>query len=234
MLLAVFAFLMILSVTFFLPESFKPDKSVELKLGKIFSNYRGILQDKIFFTFSIAGGLTVGALFAYISNAPELFMDGFNLTESEFGYVFGTNAGGYILGTQLNRYFLRKHSTFKVCYNASFVLAAIGIALLLVTSLGGNFYTIAGVLFLMLLMLGFQNPNTTALSLQPFTQRAGRASALVGSLKMVVGAFASYLISELSHNSLVPLAIIVSSCLIFSCLLIIKFQKKDKGMLLEF
>jgi DHA1 family bicyclomycin/chloramphenicol resistance-like MFS transporter len=41
-------------------------------------------------------------------------MDGFNLTESEFGYVFGTNAGGYILGTQLNRYFLKKHSTFKV------------------------------------------------------------------------------------------------------------------------
>lgn len=228
MILAGFAGLMFLSVKFLLPESFRPDKSVELKPLRVLDNYREIFRDKIFLTFSVAGGLTVGALFAYISNAPTLFMDGFDLTESQFGYVFGANAGGYILGTQINRFVLKRNSTFQVSYVASLILFLIGLSLLLVTSLGGNFYAIAGLLFSMLMMLGFQNPNTTALSLHPFTRRAGRASALVGSLKMIVGACSSYLISELSENSLIPLAIIVASCLFASFALILNFKIKNK------
>jgi len=84
----------------------------------------------------------------------------------------------------------------------------------------------------MLFLLGFQNPNTTALSLYPFAKRAGRASALVGSMKMLLGALASFVISKFTGISLLPMAITILICLSLSSFLLFRFQKKEKRSLI--
>lgn len=231
LILALFAGLMFLSVTFFLPESITPDKTVRLKLNSVMHKYSGILMNKIFLTFSLAGSLTIGAMFAYISNAPVLFMDRFQLSETEFGWLFGLNAAGLIAGSQLNRLVLKKYTTFQVTIVISVLLVALAAVFLLNTFSGGNFYITIGLLFLILFLLGFQNPNTTALSLYPFSKKAGRASALVGSLKMILGAVASYIISLFTGNSMLPLALIILTCLSLSSLLLFRFQLKEKRSL---
>ena len=231
-ILAVFAGLMFLSVTFFLPESITPDKSVELKLNKVISKYTGIFINKIFLTFSLAGSLAIGAMFAYISNAPVLFMDNFHLTETQFGWLFGLNAAGLIAGSQLNRMILKRYTTFRVTLNISVVLVVLASAFLLNALSGGNFYITIFLLFLILFLLGFQNPNTTALSLYPFEKRAGRASALVGSLKMILGAVASFIISQFTGISMLPLALTLLVSLSLSSLLLFRFQWKEKRSLI--
>ncbi len=231
LILAVFASLMFVSVTKFLPESIEPDKTVDLKIGQVLRKYKGILEDKIFLTFSFAGSLTIGAMFAYISNAPSLFMDKFHLTESQFGWLFGLNAAGLIVGSQLNRLVLKKATTFAVTLIIGFILVALGVLFLINGYLVGNFYTTVILLFFILFLLGFQNPNTTALSLYPFTKRAGRASALVGSLKMIFGAIASFVISKFTGPSLIPLATIILVSLSLSLLLLLRFKAKEKRAL---
>ncbi|VVV00249.1 Bicyclomycin resistance protein [Mesonia oceanica] len=231
LILAVFAVLMFISVTKFLPESIEPDKTVDLKIGQVINKYKGILEDKIFLTFSFAGSLTIGAMFAYISNAPSLFMDKFHLTESQFGWLFGMNAAGLIIGSQLNRLVLKRATTFAVTLIIGFILVALGVLFLINGYLIGNFYTTVILLFFILFLLGFQNPNTTALSLFPFTKRAGRASALVGSLKMIFGAIASFIISKFTGPSLIPLATIILVSLTLSLLLLIRFKAKEKRAL---
>lgn len=233
LILAVFAGLMFLSVSLFLPESITPDKSVELKLKQVFSKYTGIFINKIFLTFSLAGSLAIGAMFAYISNAPVLFMDNFHLTESQFGWLFGLNAAGLIAGSQLNRLVLKRYTTFRVTLNISVALVALATAFLLNSFAGGNFYIAILLLFLILFLLGFQNPNTTALSLYPFKKKAGRASALVGSLKMILGAVASFIISKFTGVSMLPLALTLLVCLSLSSLLLFRFQWKEKRSLIS-
>jgi DHA1 family bicyclomycin/chloramphenicol resistance-like MFS transporter len=58
------------------------------------------------------------------------------------------------------------------------------LTLLLLTLAGaiGLAGTVA-LLFLFLCCLGFTNPNTSALSLAPFTRNAGSASALMGAFR---------------------------------------------------
>jgi len=231
-ILSIFALLMFFSVFKFLPESIEPDKTVELKLSKVINKYYGIFTDKIFLTFSLAGSFTIGALFAYISNAPILFMDNFNLSETEFGWLFGLNAAGLIVGSQLNRLVLKKNSTFKVTKIISVALIGLSIFLILNSLWWNDFYLTIINLFFILFLLGFQNPNTTALSLYPFTKRAGRASALVGSLKMALGAIASFIISSLNTKSMLPMAIVIFSCLLISSFLIFRFQVKEKRALI--
>ncbi|MGO3812976.1 multidrug effflux MFS transporter [Mesonia sp.] len=232
-ILSVLSFLMFLSVFRFLPESIDPDASVELKLGKVLKKYYGIFTDKIFLSFSMAGSFTIGALFAYISNAPILFMDNFNLSETEFGWLFGLNAGGLIVGSQLNRVVLKKNSTFKVSKVISVLLVVLSVFLIGNSLWYSNFYLIITNLFLILFLLGFQNPNTTALSLYPFTKKAGRASALIGSLKMGMGAIASFIISSFDTSSMLPMAVVIFVCLLSSCFFIFRFQIKEKEMLLK-
>ncbi|MGO3262760.1 MAG: multidrug effflux MFS transporter [Mesonia sp.] len=232
-ILSVLSFLMFLSVFRFLPESIDPDASVELKLGKVLKKYYGILTDKVFLSFSMAGSFTIGALFAYISNAPILFMDNFNLSETEFGWLFGLNAGGLIVGSQLNRVVLKKNSTFKVSKIISILLVILSVFLIGNSLWYSNFYLTITNLFLILFLLGFQNPNTTALSLYPFTKKAGRASALIGSLKMGMGAIASFIISSFDTSSMLPMAVVIFVCLLSSCFFIFRFQIKEKEMLLK-
>lgn len=232
LILAVFAGLMFISVYKFLPESIEPDKTVDLKIGQVLLKYKGILEDKIFLTFSFAGSLTIGAMFAYISNAPSLFMDNFHLTETQFGWLFGMNAAGLIIGSQLNRLALKKNTTFDITLKIGFMLVALGVLFLLNGFWSGNFYTTVVLLFLILFLLGFQNPNTTALSLFPFTKRAGRASALVGSLKMIFGAIASFIISKYTGPSMIPLAIIILVSLSLSLIFLLWFRFREKEALI--
>ena len=231
LILAILAGLMFVSVSLFLPESITPDRSVQLRLNQVVSKYTGIFINKIFLTFSIAGSLTIGAMFAYISNAPVLFMDIFQFSETQFGWLFGVNAAGLIAGSQLNRLVLKRYTTFRVTLVISVVLVMLSLCFLLNAFSGGNFYITFLLLFSILFLLGFQNPNTTALSLYPFKRRAGRASALVGSLKMIMGAVASFVISKFTGVSMIPLAMTLLVCLSLSSLLLFRFQFKEKRSL---
>lgn len=229
--LAVFCLFMIISVTRFLPESIIPDKKVDLKPKQVAINYFGILTHSKFWSFAFSGSFAIGAMFAYISDAPKLFMGNFDLSQKEFGLLFGLNAGGLILGSQINRLFLRKFSALQITLFNSVVLVILSSLFLFNSIMEFGFIPTAVLIFFMLFLLGFQNPNTTALSLEPFEKKAGRASALIGSLKMILGAFTSFLISLFHTSSSVPLAVILLTCLFISFALLFRFTRKERKSL---
>lgn len=229
--LAVFSLLMIFSVYRFLPESITPDRKVDLKPKQVAIKYFGILTHSKFWSFAFAGSFAIGAMFAYISDAPKLFMGNFDLTQKEFGLLFGLNAGGLILGSQINRLFLRKFNTLQITLFNSVLLVILSLLFLINSFLEWGFLATAVLLFLILFLLGFQNPNTTALSLEPFEKKAGRASALIGSLKMILGAFTSFMISLFHTPSAIPLGVILLSCLSISFMLLYRFSQKQKRSL---
>jgi MFS transporter, DHA1 family, multidrug resistance protein len=226
--LAVFCLLMIFSVTRFLPESIVPDKLVDLKPKQVAIKYFGILTHPRFWSFAFSGSFAVGAMFAYISAAPKLFMENYDLSQKEFGLLFGLNAGGLILGSQINRLFLRKFSTLDITVFNSIVLVILSSGFLVSAIFQPGFLVTVVLLFLILFLLGFQNPNTTALSLAPFEKKAGRASALIGSLKMILGALTSFAVSLFDTSSSIPLAVVLLSCFVLSSLLLLQFTFREK------
>ncbi|APG58955.1 multidrug effflux MFS transporter [Christiangramia salexigens] len=225
--LAIFCLIMILSVTRFLPESIVPDRKVDLKPKQVAIKYYGILTHNKFWSFAISGSFAIGAMFAYISDAPKLFIGNFNLSQKEFGLLFGLNAGGLILGSQINRLFLRKYTTLQITLFNSILLVFLSGLFLMNAILGYGLITTAILLFLILFLLGFQNPNTTALSLEPFEKKAGRASALIGSLKMIFGALTSFAVSIFHTSSAVPLGCILLICFFVSFWMLYRFSKKE-------
>lgn len=228
-ILAGFAVLMLLLITYILPESAKPNRATSLRPKRILSEYLSILKNREFFIFAMIRGFSLGALLSYVSSAPFIFLSFFGLTEQEFGWVFGSNALGLILGSQINRLALRKFSLFNIAVTISIALTLLTLGGLIISSVVGvQFWIIYPFLFMMLFCIGFQNPNTTALSLDPFTIQAGSASALVGSIGMIFGSVASIAVSQLVTDGVMPLLFILFSCALCSMLLILYYRRRIK------
>ena len=171
----------------------------------------------------------MGCLLSYVSSAPFIFIEFFGLTEQQFGWVFGSNALGLILGSQINRLALKRFSLLQITVTtcvALTVLTALGLGISFVEI---NFWIVYPFLFTMLFLIGFQNPNVTALSLDPFTKQAGSASALIGSVGMIFGSVASILVAELVTESVKPLLFILFGSAVCSLLLVLFYLNKRKA-----
>lgn len=232
-MLAVFAVIMLLNVTFILPESSKPNFETSLAPKAVAKEYASIMVNREFFIFAMTRSFAMASLLTYVSSAPFIFIEHFGLSEAHFGWVFGGNAFGLILGSQINRLFIKKYSLMQVTKVVTILLTILTGIGLLTNLFVDSFWAVYPVLFSMLFLIGFQNPNTTALALDPFTKQGGSASALIGSLGMAFGSLASILISVFLKHSLLPLFIIVFACSVLSLFLITYQNRKERSVSYE-
>lgn len=204
-----------------LPESKEPDISVSLNPGPVLLEYFKLFRHPHFMAYTLCGGFTVAGMFAYISGSPFVFMELFHLSEQQYGWVFGANAFGLIMGTQLNRLFLRWQSSAQIVRIVVSIQCLAGLTLAVGTATG--FIHKAGTLalvFTYLFLQGYVYPNTSALALEPFAKNAGAASGMIGFLQMVTATLASALVSVLHNGTALPLAGVMAGCtgLGFCCL----------------
>ncbi len=227
-ILAAFAVIMLFNVTYILPESAEPNHKTSLRPKAIVKEYISILRNREFFLFATARGFSLGALLAYVSSAPFLFSAYYGLNEQQFGWVFGGNAFGLILGSQINRLMLKRYSLFNITLSTSIMLAILTMGGLTAAFVAPTFWVIYPILFFMLFFIGFQNPNVTALALDPFSVQAGSASALIGSMSMFFGSIFSVLVSTYVTESIVPLFYILAGCAVCSLTLILIYRHKTQ------
>ena len=224
-MLAGIGLLMFRMVYTILPESWQPDHRVSLKLNHVLEGYLNVFADRKFLTFTLTGGLVYAGLFAYISGAPFVFMKIFGLSESQFGLVFSMNAAGLIGGSQLNRLVLKRWGSYRISYVLINIMMIV--ALLLVTGTWFNWlnlYTTLTLIFSFMFLIGFINPNIMAIALEPFSENAGRASALLGSMQMVFGALSSALVSTMFDGTSRPMVLVMMGCATFGLMLVMYYH----------
>ncbi|WP_040664507.1 multidrug effflux MFS transporter [Nafulsella turpanensis] len=232
-LLAIIGGAMLLMISRLLPESKVPDPTVSLKPSKVFKEYMQVFKEPSFTSYALAGSISFAGMFAYISGSPFVFMEYFALSETLYGWLFGLNAFGFIAGSQLNRLWLKKRSPSYVALRTGFCLSVVGLllaggSLLGLLSATGTFVLIFSFLF----FLGFLAPNTTALTLEPFTRYIGSASAMLGSLQMIAGALASAVVSSLHDGTPLPMALVMagSACIALIALLVRRRSAKKEAL----
>jgi DHA1 family bicyclomycin/chloramphenicol resistance-like MFS transporter len=224
--LAGFATLMLFNIVFLLPESVTPNPAASLHPIPVLKEYISIYKNKAFFYFSTARGFAIGALLGYVAAAPFIFLEYFKVEQGQFAIIFGSNAAGLIVGSQINRWFLKRYSTFQITYVVS-VLLVVATCILAIHVIGFDpaFWVVYPCLFIMMSLIGFQNPNATALALGPFTKRAGSASAFVGAVSMIFGSLASFFVSTYVTASLIPLAVMLAVCGVFGYVAVEVYRK---------
>ncbi|HEY4324734.1 MAG TPA: multidrug effflux MFS transporter [Mucilaginibacter sp.] len=206
-ILAVIALLVLIAVIFALPESYKPDPSFSLKPIPIISNFLSVLKHPQFYTYAICGAISFSGLFAYLAASPFVFMDVFGVSSKVYGWIFALLSVGFIGSNQVNTLLL-KYFTSRQVVNVSLPSMMVISFLFLLGSINGWYGLTSTILliFAFLSCVGLTYPNTTALSLAPFSKNAGTAAALMGAFQMAVGAFASVVVSLFKSHSSTPMA----------------------------
>ncbi len=205
--------LMLLSVFYWLPESKGPDDSVSLKIKGIIKDYGIVFSEPMFIIYTLTGAAASAGMFAYISGSPFVFMELFEISEKHYGWIFGMNAFGIIASSQINRFWLKYQLSEQIVSKIVVFLFVFGGTLFLGTVMDLLSPTVTLILiFLYLCCLGFTYPNTTALSLSPFTKYAGSASAMIGFIQMVCGAFASAMVGYFHNGTAVPMTAVIGIC----------------------
>lgn len=211
--LSAMAIVILLTMPFVLPKGSEPDTSLSLKPKPIINNFLSVIKNAQFATYCITGSFAAAGLYAYIAGSPHVFMELYKVTEQQYSWIFAIVAIGLITASQLNSLLLRKYSSVQIIrialmfQLAGAVIMCAGILLDVM-----NVYGMVACIFCFLSCQGFTFPNSSALSLAPFSRNAGTASALLGAIQMATGTLSSALVSFFSSNAALPMALVMTLC----------------------
>ncbi len=225
--LALIGTVILLGVLRYLPESRAGDASLSLHPVRIAREYGSVVKEKAFIVFGLASAAASCGLFAYISDAPFVFMTLFGLTEREFGWMFGLSACGVIGASQVNRVALRRWDSRTISIAAVGGQCLFAAGLVSAAVIHVSFVVFVVVIIGYLICLGFLSPNTTAIAMEPFTRNAGTASALMGSMQMTAGALGSALVSSYHDGTVMPMGAVLLGSAWVSVVLQLRHRRRE-------
>lgn len=210
-LLSAFGVAAFIAVFFALPETHDTRHEPPLRLGTVLVDYASLLASRVFLGYTLVGGLAFAGMFAYIAGSPFVLIDLYGIPTGLFGWVFGANALGFVIASQINARLLKTRSLTGLLRHAVLTPALAGTTLAICGLAGwlplpvvmvGFFFYVAG--------LGFIGPNSAAAALATHGQMAGKASALMGSLQFGLATLAGSLVGFWHDGSARPLMIVMA------------------------
>jgi DHA1 family bicyclomycin/chloramphenicol resistance-like MFS transporter len=214
--LAVFSGCCWVAVLVGLPETLNPHEPPAPLRGAL-KAYGRLLRDKVFMGYVFSGGMALSAKFAYISGSPFVFIELFELSPEQYGWLFGANAAGFVLGAQLNSRLLNYQSPdywlIRVVW--AFILCT-AVPLFSLLMLPDSHWPILISLSLALSVLGLLTPNAMVGAMAAHGRIAGSASALMGCLQFSLAALASMMVASLHDGSAWPMLWVIFGCALLS------------------
>lgn len=202
----------LLAVSLGLPESL-PAHIARQPLSGALRQYLRLLADRVFLGHALTGGIAIAGMFAYIAGSPFVFIKLYGVPAEHYGWLFGTNAAGFILVAQVNARLLAKRGPAFLLARAVWLYLVAGLVLLGVAALRpAQLWPLLVPLFICIASLGCIIPNASACAMSGQGARAGSASALMGCVQFSVAAGAAALVGLLHDGSAVPMALVISLC----------------------
>lgn len=194
----------------FLTETLSEENRSTRPFSQVLSQYWELLKDNTFNYPAIGAGLLMGAMFVYISAAPELIMESYGVTPQHFSWIFGMNAAGFIGLTQVNQFLVSRYRLVMLLRVGAVIQVVASAGLMILGVLFGVQAWLPLVLiciFCCIAGLGLTQPNAGVIALAFQKHRAGMASALRGSLNFVVGVFGGLLLHSFPVNPVLKLGL---------------------------
>ncbi|GAA2463898.1 multidrug effflux MFS transporter [Agromyces soli] len=159
---------------------------------------------------SAAGGV---AFFAYLSMSSFVLQDEFGLSPQLFSLCFAANAVANMAGAQLSRVLVRRAGPARMYLLGLSITAACAL-LLLGGAIAGVALWVILALGLFLASVGVGGPNGSTLALSAHGERAGTASAVLGTAQFTVGPIVAPLASLTGATALAMGSTIAAGALV--------------------
>ena len=188
------------------PETLPTDRRRPGDMASVVGAYLRLLRDRRYIGYVLGGSGVFGAMFAYISGTPFVYIELFGVSPETYGFLFGLNVIGMMGSNYLNVRLVRSmgsDAALRIGLVASLVL---GLGLLAIGASGA--FGLAGIVVAIVLMLscmGLIGSNAMAGALADHPQIAGAASALAGFTQFAMGAVAGLIVAVFADGTPLPM-----------------------------
>lgn len=184
-----------------------------------FSAYFLLPRDSEFTGLVLVGALGVSSFFVYLGSASFVLINYYGLTPKLFSLCFALNAASFFGFSQLTGTMTQRFGLPRVIRVAAsgFALAMLVLAISFAAGVNSLFVLMA-LLFTSYGFLGLVLPTTAVLALEHHGAIAGTASALMGSLQMIIGSAIMALAGLFANGTPKPMVFGIAACAIASFL----------------
>ena len=225
--LLIFGVLAICVVLFGIKESLPPERRSKPGFGPLLRGYASVLTHRQAIGYILTGGMTFGALFAFLSGAPFVFIEFYGIAPEHLGFIFTLNVVGVMAGGWLNSKLVVTEGVVRMLTLGVWLLFAGAVALfvLISTNVWGVWGVILGIVCFTL-PLNLINANAAAGALEFFPDNAGTASAVVGSVRYGFGAISGICVGLLYDGTAMPMGWVVLGCSALSVVFLLTMLRR--------
>lgn len=210
--LAMIGLVMLISVSFTLPETLPHEHRKQGDLIETLKTFGLLLKDKVFMGIALSQAFVVMSMFAYIAGSPFVLQNIYGVSPQQFSVIFAVNGLGIIIAAQLTG---KLSSTIEEIdlLKAGVIMSFIGSLLLIVVVMFSlPIWAILPALFLVVSSAGVVNTTSFSLGMQRQGEVAGSASAFLGILPFGGGALVSPFVGIMGESTMIPLGIVILIC----------------------
>jgi|WetSurMetagenome_2_1015567.scaffolds.fasta_scaffold126162_1 MFS transporter, DHA1 family, multidrug resistance protein len=193
--------------------------------------YAAVLRNPEILGYMMTSGLNFSCMFAWIAAAPYLVIGVYKVPALYFGWIFGANAAGFMIASQINRRLLKRfHADEILPWGAlGATAAAAGLLACALTGFGGPLGIFLP-LFLVVSSLGVVSTNAMAGGLAVDPSRAGTVSALFGASQFSVAGLSTFAGAILAREPAIAMSAVIMACalgaLIFPLKLLSRWRRR--------
>jgi DHA1 family bicyclomycin/chloramphenicol resistance-like MFS transporter len=201
---ALFAFGLLIGATvlFRLDETCSPATRIQARSEHPFRGYWAIMTDRQVLAFVLCGGFVSAGTFVYMAQSAHLLIEGYGVPTTAFGWVYGVGSLSVLLGSQINRWLLKRHSSRTLLvWSTGVNLAACALLFACVRLWPLSLAAFVAPLCLAFSMNGLSNPNAAAEAMAASGWRGGSVAAVMGFFQFGLGAVGAWLAGLLSNGS---------------------------------
>lgn len=204
-LLALFALCLFVWAAIRLPETLNPANRLPLSFGRVFKSFSIVVRTRMSIGYTVAMGLMLGAIFAFLNSAQQIFADVFGIP-TLFPLVFALIAGSMAIASFMNSRIVERFGTRRLSHTAVLAFALVS-AIGLMFSISGYESLLSFVILqsMLLFCFGLTAPNFGAMAMEPVGEIAGAASSVQGFITTLGGALIGLVVGQAYQGSTVPL-----------------------------
>jgi MFS transporter, DHA1 family, multidrug resistance protein len=226
--------LVLLLAVFALAETRPKALRVESSIGSAFHAYAVLLRDWNFLGLSFIGAFGIGSFMGFIGNSSFVFIEHYGLTPTLYSFAFSVNAVGFFALSQATATLAKRYGLNRVVRVAVTGFAVSMIALFAIFAAGiDSMWVLSALMFVAFSFLGLVVPSTAVLAMEEHGEIAGTASALMGTLQLVVGAAVMGIVGAFFDGTAMPMIAGFAACGVIALLLTFATIRSNRGAQLQ-
>ena len=207
------AFIGLLLLSTQLEETRPVELRRESSIGAALSAYGLLLRDKNFLTLTFIGGLGIASFMIFLANSPFVLIEHYGLTPTLYSLAFSVNAVSFFAVSQATGYLVGRFGLPRVVRVAvgGYVTAMLALLALFVIGID-SIWALAVLMFIAFGFLGLVLPSTGVLAMEEQGEIAGSASALMGTLQMVIASVVMGIVGAFADGTAMPMVVGFAGC----------------------